>query len=199
MKKQLENGKLTWALDEKEITFSLGELSFKVPRGEFLSLIDRGIMEERFRLSEKPNAAFVELDTPATFARVSRLLRKGLTLDEAARVLKVDAGILRKFWELGLRKYRDNGEARSEGEKQGRAEGDYCKTNGLYEMGRAPLPGVPGADGVKIPEVFVNAADVKRALTRFQDEGVVAGKFKLDVKDFGIWIEKNQYILDVLR
>lgn len=191
MKRQIENGRLAFAVNENEITFTAGELSFKISKDDFLALIDGPGMAERFRLSTPANAAFAELDDVEHCARVWRYLRKGLTLEEMAPLLGVNGEALRLFWSHALSTYPGRQDAKTEIERQGKEERDYCQATGIINQG--PNAGQPEE------AVFVDVHLAKQRLVGYGNKSRAATTMKLDPKDFELWVEKNQRILDIIK
>lgn len=189
MKKQ--NQSITFEVIENEIAFRVGgKLIGVIAKDDFLTLLDKPVMEGRFRMAVPKNAEFEALDTTEGFARVSRLLRKGLSLEQAAQVLGVDAEALRKFWSYALPKYKGP-QADAEIERQGHEQGDFCATVGLCET-EGPEAGSP------IPELFVDALAVHQNLAECGSVGQVADRMHLDHAALYEWLELNARVLEVL-
>ena len=183
---------LKYEVAEDAITFTIGESSVRVSRDDFLNLIDGPGMVERFWEATPANAGFAALDNVETYAKVYRLLKKGLVLEQVAQLLGVPGETARRFWAYSLSRNPGKAEAAAEIKRQGAdAEGkDYCKAVGFETEG--PNAGQPH------PPVFVDALGAKTNLTYFGAAGRAAEMMGLDCKDFELWVERNKRVLEVL-
>ena len=181
---------LKYEVAEDGITFTIGESSVRVSRDDFLNLIDGPGMVERFREANPANAGFAALDNVETYAKVYRLLKKGLMLEQAAQLLGVPGETVRRFWSYALGHGYPG--AAAEIERQGAdSEGkDFCKTIGFETLGANA--------GQPFPPVFVDALGAKTNLTYYGSAGRTAEMMALDRKDFELWVEKNKNVLEVL-
>ena len=190
MKTSADPRVLTFDVRESAIAFRLdGELSCMISRDDFLSLQNSAVMERLFRLAIPKNVEFEALDNVEAFARVSRLLKKGLILEQAAAVLGVSGEVLRRFWSCALPKYRGP-EADKVIERQSHAENDFCATAGLCVVGGFHA-------GTPIPELFLDALIVHQNIA-VCGAAKTADKLHLDHGAFREWLEKNARVLEVL-
>ncbi len=170
----------------------IGGLAFRVPKGMLIQLADRGVVEESFKRAVEPNRTFEDIDCVENFARVTRLLRKGLDLDQAARAMKLDPGKVRKFYGHCISaggKYGVN-QVKGEADRQGELEGDYCRcAEGVTSWAE---PGKP------LERIFINAATVKQAQKAGKCFPEIAALVHADRQSFDEWLDKNAAILGVL-
>ena len=183
-----EPGLLTWEVRENEIVFSLSEWRIRIPKDEYLTLIDPRSMFERFQEATPVNAGFAALDNVETYARIYRYLKKGLILEQVAQLLGVPGEVLRRFWSFAMTRYPGGAATDAEIARQGAdAEGkDYCKAIGIQTIGANA--------GQPNPPVFVDAYVAKKSLGAWN----AAETLGLDNRDFDEWLRKNKAILDIL-
>jgi hypothetical protein len=203
MKKDKIIPELTWIVRETEIVFSVAdEAIVRVSKDRFLTLLDGRAMTELFRLQSKTD--FDQWDSAEWYARTDRYLRKGLSLDQAAQAMRapgehqtdITGETLRKLWANFLAYHRGEAVIAAEIERQGREEGDYCKTDGtLCKAGEEPTP---LESGTPLPEIFVDALIAARLLKEWGGVRTTAATLHLDLRAFEEWIEKNRNILEVL-
>lgn len=135
-------------------------------------------------------------ESNANFARILRLLRKGLDLGQAARAMGVDPESVRRFYNAELPPWNDSrsrtrAQVDAEIERQAEAEGDYCKpVAGTLSWER---PGQP------LARRFVDAAAVKQAQRQGKSAETIAANLGLDPTAFDEWLIKNAAILETLE
>jgi len=203
VKKEKKIPELTWIVREAEIVFSVAdEAIVRVSKDRFLALLDGRAMTELFRLQCKTD--YDQWDSAEWYARTSRYLRKGLNLEQAARAMRapgehqtdITGETLRFLWANYLAYHRGEAIIEAEIGRQGREEGDYCKTDGtLFKAGEEPTP---FQSGVPLTEVFVDAQAAARLLKEWGGVRTTAATLHLDLKAFEEWIEKNKNVLAVL-
>jgi len=204
MKKDKIIPELTWIVREAEIVFSVAdEAIVRVSKDRFLTLLDGQAMTALFR--QQCKTAYDQWDSAEWYARTSRYLRKGLNLEQAAQAMRapgehqtdITGETLRKLWANYLAYHRGEAIIEAEIGRQGREEGDYCKTDGrIFGAGGKPTP---FEAGVPLDEIFVDCLSAVQLLKEWGGVRTTAATLHLDLKAFEEWIEKNKNVLAVLN
>lgn len=176
---------------EGEAVFKAGDVAWRVPRALLMSLADRGIVAERFKLAKEPDRSLDDIDTVENAARLRRLMRKGLDLDRCARVMGIPEAKMRRFFSHALDKYSDRFIARDVA-RQAEAEKDYCRQRPQPSPFDVPGPAIKPAGPGRLLDVEYIAREM-----RTKPLHAIADSLGLDYDDFNLWLEKNRPLLDL--
>ena len=176
----------------EDVLFTLdGKPKFKLRTDALLRLINAELIK-RLRADQGENEELKAIDSLQFFAKVQRLLRRGFSSEEAAKIVGITPQFLRRYLSYGMGKYRDPQQVRNEIERQQQAEGDLClkkprrQTDQERTLGIAPEP-----EYANVP-----AAAVKDMLKAGRVFSEICEKLDLDEKSFSEWYKLNKPLLD---
>lgn len=171
-----------------KMVFKLGDKEFCLEEKIACSLFGR-TMQIKFEHLRGEDESMGELNTLENYVKVMRLMKKGLTIDQVARILGYSHKKVRAFIGIVQRKrnYFSSTKYEEEWNHQS-AEEDYVKVKitGREEPGKEP--------GRKFIDLLVLRGDLRKGLSNKR----IAELFEVDEKSFNEFMEKNQKYLDLL-
>jgi len=190
MKSKDEILDLGYEISGEDIFFSVnGKRRFKMVLWEFLGLIDRDKLREVRKRAEDPAKDFTGLGLQE-YVTIIRLIKKGMSLSQAASVIGIPEPRLRSFFNYARNKYITNqGAFAEELRQQIEAGRDYVKTK------KRPMRGLPQQE--QEPDTFdlVDLGKVKSLVNAGMEPFAIAEKFNLDADDFKEWYKVNEPLL----
>jgi hypothetical protein len=192
MKKKSEVLDLDYEIDEENIFFSVGgERRLKMKMGKFLCLINRDNIRYEVAQSKNPGKEFEDLG-PKEYVTVHRLIKKGMSLSQAASVMGIEEPRLRRFFNYAREKYSfESSQIVEELRRQAEAGRDYAKAK--KQPSRRGLPEAPDSFSL------VDLGKVKCLVNQGMEPPAIAEKLNLDREDFAEWFTVNAPLLDVYR
>lgn len=175
----MEAQRLTFTTEADRVVFRVGDgAAFYLTREDLHKLTDGSAMSGEFKKAERGELVNPRLAKPEALALAIRLMKKGLSLGQAARVMNVPEAEFRVWYGNGVR--GPNSEAALQFINSSEArEVDYCATVAYADRGQGYPPGFK----------FMNLADVKAALAAGRD---LVKEWHLDEADFRRWLEDNR-------
>ena len=164
----------------------VGDTEVKIPRALALFLADRGRLEVAFAESGRPDAEFDGIEVVPTYARLARLLRQGLSLEKSAKLIGMDAGLVRKFYGFAQQMAIQNPLARQALDAL-EAE-DMIPAQVVDETGMV----------VRMAKRHILASDVAQAFRVGKSDADLACSWRVDINDLRAWISRNKPLLEAL-
>ena len=165
-----------------------GQRKLKMTCENYLRCISSDLMGTLARKAASPEEDFAELGL-AEYITAERLLKKGLSMDQCARVQKIPEDRLRKFYSYGREQFKGSG---ADGERKTQeAEGhDYCK-----QLPGRDQYGKPAPQGYKLLDVSTVNQLMKTGISLTE----IASKLDLEITDFYEWLKVNQPLFDLFK
>ena len=134
------------------------------------------------------------LENIYTYAQIIRLMRKGLNIPQISKVLNFPQEKVRKLVNSGMR--FDRAACQREIERQSEIDEmeDYVKGDHPWLDSRGQIV----KENAEVKKKRVNLMIVKNMKRQGLTDAMIAGKLKLDVKDFARFMRKNKKYLTVI-
>lgn len=192
MKKQNQILNVDYRIEDRDIVFTVeGAPRFKMKTEILLRLFSPDFLT-RPRPEQEQVDALRGMDSLATLVRQQRLLKKGFSADEAAKIMEITPELFRISLARGVQAFgKDAQLARDETARQAREEGDYClvKTRRQSEQERAR--------GIAPDPEFdlVPTAKVRDLLRAGQGIAEIGERLGFDNAAFAEWARLNETLL----
>ena len=182
-----EISNLELSFEEDALIIKAGQARFRLSKSDAITLADRGVLEERFA-QVRTDDDLADVENPlAVYVQLCRVLRHGLNIDQAAKLLGLDQAKARKFYGQARLKYAKTMQAEDE---LARLEAD--DTLPVYTL-------FQNGDRTKTGIKKIVAADIVEASWRGKSDADIAVALRVDLDDLRFWINKNQDLMSALR
>lgn len=186
---------ITIRYEKGRMIFEVGDREFFLTEAAAGSIFGRSVGIEFERLHGQDTDAS-ELRSLSNFVKVQRLLRKGLNMDQVAKIFGATQEKLRQFYSKEVARPRveswNINELENERKRQADAEMDFCREvprpQALNEQ-EAPEPG----------EQFIDLRDIRNLRLQGKSDDRIAEHLGLDKKEFSKFLGLNYRYLDLLQ